>query len=141
MIWEITGSPSENDESVVSNGVFDHGRRLASDGKTEALACFLRVDGKVVAGGVGRTEYGRLFITSLWVTESLRGQGIGSEIISRLEREAVARKCQDALIETLLEPNVRLYERLGYNTLARIPKYVGDFTRHIMLKSLLESGA
>jgi GNAT superfamily N-acetyltransferase len=141
MIWEITSSPSENDESVVSNGVFDHGRRLASDGKAQALACFLRVDGKVIAGGVGRTEYRRLFIMSVWVTESLRGQGIGSEIISRMEREAVARKCHDALIETLLEPNVRLYERLGYNSLARIPKYVGDFTRHIMLKSLLESGA
>lgn len=141
MIWDITSSPSENDESVVSNGVFDHGRRLASDGNAQDLACFLRVDGKVVAGGLGRTEYRRLFITSVWVTESLRGQGIGSEIISRMEREAVARKCHDALIETLLEPNVRLYERLGYNSLARIPKYVGDFTRHIMLKSPLESGA
>ncbi len=67
MTWEITSSPSDNDESVVSNGVFDHGRRLASDGKAQALACFFRVDGKVVAGGVGRTEYGRLFITSVWV--------------------------------------------------------------------------
>ena len=141
MSWEITNNPSELDESVVSNGVFEHGRRLASGGNAQALACFLRKDGKVIAGGLGRTEYRRLFIASVWVTESLRGQGIGSEIISRMEREAFARDCQDALIETLLEPNVRLYERLGYYTIASIPNFVGDFTRHIMLKSLKSLGA
>lgn len=141
MTWEITNNPSDLDESVVANGVFDHGRRLASGGNAQALACFLREDGQVIAGGLGRTEFGRLFITSVWVTESRRGQGIGSEIILRMEREAFDRKCQDALIETLLEPNVRLYERLGYQSLARIPHYVGDFTRYIMLKSLSGSGA
>lgn len=138
MSWEITSSPSQLDESVVSSGVFDHGRLLASDGNAQTLACFLRKDGEVVAGGLGRTEYKRLFITSVWVTEHLRGQGIGSALISRMEQEALARECQDALIETLLEPNVRLYERLGYRSLARIPQYIGDFTRHIMVKSLTE---
>jgi hypothetical protein len=58
-----------------------------------------------------------------------------------MEQEAVARDCQDALIETLLEQNVRLYERLGYRSLARIPQYVGDFTRHIMIKCLTAPGA
>lgn len=138
--WEITSSPSEFDESVVSEGVFEYGRRLASDGNAHSLACFLRKDGDVVVGGLGRTEYGRLFITSLWVSELLRGQGIGSEIISRMEREAIARNCRDALIETLIERNVKLYERLGYTSIAHIPHYVGDFTRQIMLKTLQPDG-
>lgn len=133
---EITNSPTECDESVVRDGVFDHGRRIASDGNAETLACFLRKDGEIIAGGLGRTEYRRLFITSVWVKEHLRGQGIGSEIISRMEKEAVARKCNDALIETLLEPNVILYERLGYRSVAVIPRYLGNFTRYIMLKDL-----
>ncbi len=138
--WEITSSPSGFDESVVSEGVFEYGRRLASDGNAQSLACFLRKDGDVVAGGLGRTEYGRLFITSVWVSEWLRGQGIGSEIISRMEREAIARNCRDALIETLIERNVKLYERLGYTSIAHIPHYVGDFTRQIMLKTLRPDG-
>jgi ribosomal protein S18 acetylase RimI-like enzyme len=140
MAWEISSSPSELDESVFNNVVFDHGRRLAADGNAQALACFLRKDGKVITGGLGRTEYRRLFITSVWVTESLRGQGIGSEIITRIEQGAFARECQDALLETLREPDVGLYERLGYHILARIPNYVGDFARHIMLKSLTRLG-
>jgi GNAT superfamily N-acetyltransferase len=137
MNLEITSAPSDSDESVISNGVLEYGRRLASGGNAQPLACLLRRDGNVIAGGLGRTEYRRLFVSSVWVTESLRGQGIGSEIISRMEQEAFSRNCQDALIETLLEPNVRLYQRLGYHIVVHIPHYVGDFTRYIMLKSLI----
>jgi ribosomal protein S18 acetylase RimI-like enzyme len=139
--WEITSSPSEFDQSVVNDGVFEYGRRLASDGNALGLACFTRRDARLVAGGLGRTEYSRLFITSVWVSEHLRGNGLGSEIISRMEREALARNCRDALIETLIERNVKLYERLGYTSIARIPHYVGDFTRHIMLKTLRPTAA
>jgi len=138
--WELTGTPSKNDESVISDGVFEQGRGLATGGKAQALACFVRQDGMVIAGGLGRTEYGRLFITSVWVVADLRGQGIGSEVITRMEREAITRGCHDALIETLIEANVRLYERLGYKSVARIPKYVGDFTRSIMVKPLMNDG-
>jgi ribosomal protein S18 acetylase RimI-like enzyme len=125
---------------LFTEGVFEHGRSLAAGGQAQALACLLRREEDVVAGGLGRTEYGRLFITSVWVLESLRGQGIGSEIIFRMEREAIARKFHDALIETLIESNVRLYERLGYRRLVRIPNYVGEFTRSILLKSLTSEG-
>jgi GNAT superfamily N-acetyltransferase len=134
--WDITCTASKLDESVIADGVFEHGRSLATGGNAQALACFLRRNGVVVAGGLGRTEYCRLFISSVWVLESLRGQGIGSEIISRMEQEAIARQCRDALIETLIESNVRFYEHLGYKSLVRIPNYVGDFTRSVMLKSL-----
>lgn len=139
--WEITSEPSESDEKVVRDGVFSHGRALASDGNAQPLACFSRKSGEIVAGGIGRTEYGRLFITFVWVAEHLRGQGIGSEVITRMEKEALARECRDALIETLIEQNVRLYERLGYKPVARIPQYVGNFTRHVMVKSLKCSDA
>jgi GNAT superfamily N-acetyltransferase len=136
MFWEITDSPSKLDEDLVGEGVLRHGRSLAVDGDARTLACFVRKDEKLVGGGLGRTEYGRLFITLVWVVEELRGQGIGTGIMLRMEQEALARKCRDALIETLLERNVRLYERLGYKSLARIERYVGMFSRHIMLKSL-----
>jgi ribosomal protein S18 acetylase RimI-like enzyme len=139
--WELTSNPSKSDESVISDGVFEHGRSLAAGGNAQALACFMRQEGRIVAGGLGRTEYGRLFITSVWVLGELRGQGIGSEVIARMEREAITRGCHDALIETLIEPNVRLYETLGYTSVARIPKYVGDFTRSIMVKPLMSDGA
>ena len=134
--WEITNAPSDNDEGIIHAGVLEYGRGLAVDGGAKTLACFVRTDGDVIAGGVGRTEYDRLFLSSIWVAELFRGQGLGSEIIARMEQAARDRGCRDALIETLIHRNVRLYERLGFISIAIVPNYVGSFSRHIMVKGL-----
>jgi GNAT superfamily N-acetyltransferase len=134
--WEIASVPSNYDEELVRGGVLEYGRRLAADGGTQHLACFVRAGNDLIGGGIGRTEYNRLFISSVWVAERFRGEGIGSEIITRMEFAARDRGCYDALIETLIDSNVRLYERLGYTSIAIVPKYVGDFSRYIMLKVL-----
>ena len=134
--WQITSTPSSDDAELVTQGVFDYGRSLASGGGAQALACFVREGESVIGGAIGRTEYDRLFVSSLWVSERYRGQGIGSDILSRMEREAADRGCRDALIETLIDANVVLYDRLGYKSVATITNYVGPFTRHILVKDL-----
>ncbi len=135
-LWQITSTPSSDDAEIVTRGVFDYGRGLASGGGAQSLACFVREGDSVIGGGIGRTEYNRLFVSSLWVSERYRGQGIGSEILLRMEREASDRGCRDALIETLIDANLVLYGRLGYKSVATITNYVGPFTRHIMVKDL-----
>ena len=134
--WQITSTPLSEDAELVTQGVFDYGRSLASGGGAQALACFVREGESVIGGAIGRTEYDRLFVSSLWVSERYRGQGIGSDILSRMEREAADRGCRDALIETLIDANVVLYDRLGYKSVATITNYVGPFTRHILVKDL-----
>ena len=136
---EVTPTPSTGDTATIEDGVFSHGRAVAADGNAQPLACLMREGDELIAGALGRTEYGRLFIHSVWVAESYRGAGIGSETIVRMEQEALGRGCSDALIETLLDRNARLYERLGYESIAVIPRYVGTFTRYIMVKTLQSS--
>jgi GNAT superfamily N-acetyltransferase len=136
LLWEISASPSKADETFVSDRVLAFGRSLAVDGNAQPLACFVREEGTVVAGGVGRTEYSRLFVSSLWVTERLRCQGIGAAILARMESEALTRLCNDALIETLNDRVARMYQRLGYKPLATVPGYVGPFSRHVLIKRL-----
>jgi GNAT superfamily N-acetyltransferase len=136
LAFELTRDPTASDSSIVSDGVFSFGRKLAADGNASPLACFVRAEGMLVAGAVGRTEYERLFISSLWVTEERRCQGLGREVLERLEREAVHLGCNSAMIETLNDRVAGLYSRHGYRTLAVVYEYVGPFNRHIMLKAL-----
>lgn len=124
---------------MINDGVLEYGRSLASDGNADTIACLFRNDGTLVGGGLGRTEYNRLFVSALWVLEERRGQGIGRQIIHRMEQEAISRGCRDALIETLIEQNMLLYDKLGYKCIAVVPNYVGNFTRFIMLKTLMSS--
>jgi len=133
--WSVEDSPSEGDVQRLADGVTSYGRAL-SRSVARPIACFARSGGEIVAGACGRTEFNRLFITNLWVERALRHQGLGSDLLRRLEASAAARGCTDALIETLLDEAACMYRRRGYTPLATIPNYVGAFTRHILRKAI-----
>ena len=134
--WSIVEEASENELSVICNGVIEFGRSLATKGNAKPIACLVRDDRRIVAGASGRTEYNRLFINYLWVTEELRSSGIGSQIIEKIEKAATDRGCSDSLIETLNDRIALLYARLGYQTITKVTNFVGPFTRHTMVKQL-----
>ncbi len=137
LVWSLESAASSESLAVISDGVLSHGRRQARGGNPRPTHCVVREAGHIVAGGTGRTEFGRLFVSHLWVHERLRGQGLGSRVLSELEAEASRRGCSDAMIETLDDAVAKLYARLGYEAIAVIPGYVGRFTRYIMLKATL----
>ena|SRR5450631_1887396 len=134
--WSVVEHSSESDLAVLSEGVTTYGRSLALGGDARPIACLVRESEEIVAGGSGRTEFDRLFVAYLWVKEALRSRGLGSEVLGRLEKAAHARGCNDALIETLNDRTANLYTRLGYKPVAKIPHYVGPFTKHVLLKPL-----
>ena len=107
-----------------------------SIGGTVAAADVVVEGDRIVAGATGRTEFNRLFTSYLWVSDERRGQGLGSECLTRLEAAARARGCTDAVLETLSDSNQALYERLGYETIVTLVAWVGGFNRHFMRKSL-----
>ena len=134
--WTLEEEPSAADVAIVAGGVLQVGREAAAGGDPRPIACFLREDGRVIAGAYGRTEFGRLFVEYLWVDAALRGSGVGSEALGRLEAAARARGCGDALIETLSDRVAALYRRLGYVQVALIERYVGPFNKRVLLKTL-----
>ena len=136
LTWTLDARVPEEDLKVIAEGVFSHGRAQARDGNAEPIACLVRDGLRVVAGGTGRTEYRRLFVSHLWVTEDLRRQGLARRILQALESEAVRRGCRDALIETLDDGVAAVYGRLGYRSVAVVTGYVGPFDRHILVKLL-----
>ena len=112
-----------------------HGRAL-SRSDARPIGCFIRSGAEIVGGACGRTEFNRIFITYLWVEQSLRHQGLGSDLLRRLEASAAVRGCNDALIETMSDEVAGMYRRRGYTPLATIPNYAGAFTRYILRKPL-----
>lgn len=137
LAWELVEQADPEDVAVIAEGVLAHGRAQALDGNARAVVCLVRDEGRVVAGGAGRTEYDRLFVGHLWVDAPWRGQGIGTRILAAMEAEAARRGCRDSIIETLDDAVAALYARRGYSTVARIEGYVGPFTRHVLVKASL----
>jgi len=76
-----------------------------------------------------------LFVELLFVPESLRGQGIGTDLIRRAESEAIARGCHSVWLDTFEFQARGFYERLGCTCFGELKQYpVGS--RYFMSKQL-----
>lgn len=139
--WRTNDDIHQMHREAISEGVIQHGQALsrAHGGYAEPLACMLMDDEVLIGGVTGRTEFGRLFINYLWVDTRCRRQGLGTELLHRIEALALQRGCLEALIESLDEHVARWYERCGYRMIAHLPQYCGPWGRHTLLKPLLPS--
>lgn len=57
-------------------------------------------------------------------------------MLKSIEDAARERGVRDSLIETLSDRTAALYGRCGYAEISVIPRYVGAFTKYVMLKQL-----
>lgn len=114
---------------------FNVDRTGISDGRT--LACFVPDNlGAIVAGIFGWTWGGCCEIKYLWVTEALRGQGIGTGLLLAAEHEAVARGCDQLVLDTHSFQAPRFYQQLGYQIVAEVAGYPRGYSKFYLKKAL-----
>ncbi|MGX9146927.1 GNAT family N-acetyltransferase [Mesorhizobium sp. 128a] len=102
------------------------------------LAVFVRdEEGAVVAGISGYTAWGWLYVQWLWVDERLRGRHIASDMLGAAEREAVARGCRNAWIDTFNPIAAKVYERQGYRPFGTLPDFPMGRSRVFLQKTLV----
>jgi GNAT superfamily N-acetyltransferase len=92
--------------------------------------------GDIVGGLWGSTGFQWLFTQLLVVPENLRGHGVGTDLMSRAETEALRRGCHSAWLDTFEFQARGFYERIGYACFAQLPDYPEGFSRFFMKKSL-----
>jgi RimJ/RimL family protein N-acetyltransferase len=83
-------------------------------------------DGGDVNGGlVGYTGRGWLYVSMLYIPEDMRGQGLGSRMLTIAEDEARKRGCIGAYIDTMNPAAQKLYLKLGYAEIGRLDSLAG----------------
>jgi len=86
-------------------------------------------DGTAVGcGGLRPLPGGGLEVKRMYVVPELRGRGIATAILRRIEQEALASGCRELLLETGTEqPDaMRFYEREGYHRIPAFGAYAGE---------------
>ncbi|TKB87982.1 MAG: GNAT family N-acetyltransferase [Mesorhizobium sp.] len=104
----------------------------------KALAVFVRdKHGAIVAGISGYTAWGWLYVQWLWVDEKLRGQHMAGRMLEAAEREAIARGCHGAWIDTFNPKAAKAYERQGYRPFGALADFPIGRSRIFLQKKLL----
>lgn len=116
---------------------------LAAAGQTlpeEAMPDFLFAvtddGGKMTAGLKGEIAFNTAHVAELWVHESLRGQGIATQLLNCADDHARAHGCTRIQIETRNPAARRLYEAQGYTVFGELPHYDGPHSLVYMVKDL-----
>ena len=132
----VTGEPDPADLDVVRAEVVTFNASLVAADKARPLAVFARRGGVLVGGMTGFTLWEWLFIHYLWVSDELRGAGLGGHLLGRAEATARERGCGAVWLDTFSFQAPGFYTKLGYQQFGQLNEFPPGHARHFLWKPL-----
>jgi GNAT superfamily N-acetyltransferase len=91
---------------------------------------------RVLGGAMGRTSLGLLFLDLFYLPATLRGMGLGSQVLAQFEEEGRRRGCASAVLYTISFQAPEFYERRGWRRFGEIACHPDGTSRVFMSKTL-----
>jgi GNAT superfamily N-acetyltransferase len=133
----IEDTPSSEDIQRLRQGLATHALSYTQAPGFQSIAVFLRDEAGTVIGGIwGYINWNWLSVGLVWLSEELRGQGYGKQLMIKLEEVAKARGCQYAHLDTFSYQARPFYETLGYELFATLGDYPPGHQRFFLKKIL-----
>lgn len=112
-------------------------RASREEGARKALSIVVTGrDGEWLGGLSGEVYWDWLQVDDFWLRDDLRGQGIGTELLTQLEHLAAQRGAAKAFLTTFSFQARGFYERHGYAVVGTLPDYPPGQSLHTMMKRL-----
>lgn len=137
MNFEITDEIKEEDKEIIFQGLLEYNLARIEDKNPKDLGIYLQDEaGEKIAGLIGHTHGNWLFVKFLWVSEELRGQNIGSQILKKAEETAKERGCKYAFLDTFSFQAPMFYKKHGYKEVFALEEYPVTGKRYYLTKAL-----
>ncbi len=128
--------PTENDNQFVTEQLIAFNEKIFGE-REKPLSLFLRDDtGKIVGGLQGGLDSESLYIDILWITENLRKQHYGTQLLQSAEQEAKQFGCQFSTTNTFDFQAVDFYLKNGYHKIGEINNYTFGHANIFLRKKL-----
>lgn len=137
MNFEVTDHINEEDKEMIYKGLLEYNLARIEDKNQKELGVYLHNEaGEKLAGLIGDTHGNWLFVKFLWVSEKLRGQSIGSQMLMKAEEIAKERGCKYAFLDTFSFQAPLFYKKYGYNEVFALEEYPVTGKRYYFTKTL-----
>lgn len=137
MRFKITDEIKKQDEETIFQGLLEYNLARIEDKNPKDLGVYFQDEkGEILAGLIGNTHGNWLTVKFLWVSEKLRGQGIGSQILRKAEETAKERGCKYAFLDTFSFQAPEFYKKYGYKEKFALEEYPVKGKRYYFTKTL-----
>ena len=131
--------PSPSDLQFLEDRLYEFNKVATGITDGRDLGIFIRnEEADIVAGAAGHTWGGTCELRQVWVSEALRGQGVGRRLIAMAEAEAIQRDCRQLVLTTHSFQAPKFYEKLGFQVVSAIPDYPLGHSE-LVFRKLLQS--
>jgi GNAT superfamily N-acetyltransferase len=138
---DIDDEPQDADVEVLPHRLEDFNEsRWPRHQPWRPLGVFVRNQEEIVAGLAGETYCGWLFVRYLWVSDDLRGQGVGRRLLGAGEDRALERGCHSVWLDTYSFQAPGFYLKLGYEVFGELD-WSPDHKRLFLRKRLAASSS
>lgn len=134
---ELDEHPKPEDFRFILDAVRGFNRAQTGNSPPRQVAYFLRDEGRRIFGGVQGSLWGRsMHIDALWVDDSQRSRGFGSQLMKAIEDYAVAHGHPLAYLETTSFQALPFYQGLGYEVFGELPEISPGETLFFLMREL-----
>lgn len=135
---EISDQPSSEAEGILGNGLATFNESITGYNDRRLLTVLIKdPDTHQILGGItGKTTLGMAFLDLFHLPDSLRGAGLGSQLLQAFEEEARRRGCRHAALYTLSFQAPDFYEKRGWVRFGEIPCEPEGSSRVFLSKAL-----
>jgi GNAT superfamily N-acetyltransferase len=136
--YELTDDPPRDAFQKIWAPLLKFNEHAVGNASARTLAVLLKdqTSDELIGGLWARSLWGSLYIDFMFVPDVLRGQGIGTSLLTQAEQEATRRECRDMWTDTYAFQARRFYEKMGFTVFGRLDGPVPIFPRFFLKKSL-----
>lgn len=136
--FEASDQPSADAELVLGDAlaVFNEAATGYNDRRPLTVLIKDPATGQILGGINGKTTLGMAFLDLFHLPESLRGSGLGSQLLHAFEDEARRRGCANAVLYTLSFQAPGFYEKHGWVRFGEVPCEPQGSSRFFLSKQL-----
>ncbi|NVZ68024.1 GNAT family N-acetyltransferase [Pseudomonas costantinii] len=137
-LFEVSDQPNPEAEHILGSGLAAFNEAVTGSNDRLPLTVLIKdpVTAQIIGGITGKTTLGVAFLDLFHLPESLRGSGLGSQLLQAFEDEARRRGCANAVLYTISFQAPGFYEKHGWVRFGEIPCAPAGSSRVFLSKQL-----